>query len=50
MKKNGNDSNKQDFTTEYCDVTVADLYVKLKKELCSKTAKYAVPKKLNHFV
>lgn len=32
MKRSGNDSNKHDFTTEYCDVTVAVLYLKLNKE------------------
>ena len=33
MERNGNDSNKQDSTTEYCDVTVAVLYLKLKEEI-----------------
>lgn len=32
MKRSGNESNKQDVTTEYCDVTVSVLYLKLNKE------------------
>ena len=40
MKRNGNDSNKQDSTSQYCHVTIAVLYLKLKEE---KT----VPKHLN---
>lgn len=45
-ERNGNDSNKQDFTTEYCDVTVAVLSLKFRKETTVfQTAKYASPKK-----
>ena len=32
MKRNGNDDNKQDSTSQYCYVTIAVLYLKLKEE------------------
>ena len=32
MKRNKNDSNKQDFTSQYSHVTTAVLYLKLKEE------------------
>ena len=45
MKGNGNDSNKQDGNSQYCQVTIVVLYLKLKEETtCSKTPKYAGPK------
>ena len=44
-EKNGNDSNKQDFTTGYCDGTAAVLSLKFRKETTLfQTAKYASPK------
>ena len=45
-----NDSNKQDFTTEYCDVNGAVLYLKLNKETTAfKTAKYVGSKNEGNF-
>ncbi|MCV4626052.1 hypothetical protein OFC18_28655, partial [Escherichia coli] len=46
----GHDSDKQDFTTEYCDATAAVLSLKFRKETTLfQTAKYPSPKNVGMF-